>query len=292
MVSLILVGDHLLPVPDLQTAWPGRPPGWRDRLLVFFRQRKWRGFITLYAILKRPGARKEIQFVTRYGSQFFLVPTDVIDSCAIADGFYESEVIEAIRPAIDPGSIVWFVGANFGLHAITVKVLQPAARIICFEPNPCMGARLLENADLNAMPVELFALALSDHTGSAEFFANASGNPGMSTLYPAATGRYDDRFHVALDTGGRLLAENLAPFPRAMVIDVEGAEVEVLRGFGAALADPRLERLVFEAEIGLLSMGPDHPILSLLRAAAFLKIERLERNEHTAHTLSNFLAQR
>jgi hypothetical protein len=77
-----------------------------------------------------------------------------------------------------------------------------------------------------------------------------------------------------------------------MVIDVEGAEVEVLRGFGAALADPRLERLVFEAEIGLLSMGVEHPILSLLRGAAFSKIERLERSEHTAHALTNFLARR
>ena len=277
--------DPLIPAP-------GRPPAWRDRLLGLFRRRNWRGFTRLYDLLKPPGGRREIRFATRYGSQFLLVPWDGVDTYTIAEGFYESEVLEAIRPVLEPGSVVWFVGANFGLHAITAKVIQPGARIVCFEPNPRMGARLLENADLNAVQVELYALALADRTGSATFFANASGNPGMSTLHPVSGACYDDRFNVALDTAGRLLAENIAPFPHAMVIDVERAELEVLRGFGSALADSRLERLVFEADNELLSAETGHPVLSLLRGAGLTKIERLKRNEHTAHGLSNFLARR
>jgi FkbM family methyltransferase len=279
-------------VRDALIPGPGQPPGWRDHLLALFRRKNWRGFTRLYDLLKPPGGRREIRFVTRYGSQFFLVPWDVVDVYTIVEGFYESEVIEAIRPELEPGSVVWFVGANFGLHAITAKLIQPAARVVCFEPNPRMGARLLENADLNAVQVELFALALADRTGCAMFFANASGNPGMSTLHPVSGACYDDRFNVALDTAERLLAENIAPFPRAMVIDVEGAELEVLRGLGRALADPRLERLVFEADNELLSAGNEHSLLSLLRDADLTKIERLNRNEHTAHALSNYLARR
>ena len=270
----------------------GRPPGWRDRLLAYHRRRGWRGFTRLLDLLKPPGGRREIRFVTRYGTQFLLVPWDVVDSHTIAEGFYESEVIEAVRPALQPGSVVWFIGANFGLHAITAKVLEPACRIVCFEPNPRMGARIMENAELNAVAVELYALALADRTGSATFFANASGNPGMSTLHPVAGGAYDDRYTVAVDTAARLLAQGGAPFPRAVVLDVEGAELEVLRGFGDALADPRLECLVFEAENGLLEAGPGPALPELLGGAGFNHIERLTRREHTAHALSNFLAQR
>jgi FkbM family methyltransferase len=210
----------------------------------------------------------------------------------IAEGFYESEVLEAVRPALVPGAVLWVVGANFGLHAIPAKMLHPEVTVVAFEPSPTMAARLLENCELNAVIIDLHVFALADRGGAWPFFANASGNPGMSTLHPVAQFPYDHRFTVATLTAADVLQRGLAPAPTVLILDVEGAETEVLNGFGATLGDRRLVRVIFEAENELLAASVEPPILRLLRAGGFSRFERLARHEHTAHTLSNFLALR
>src|SRR5882724_147059 len=172
----------------------GEPPGWRDRLLIIFRRRGGRGFVRLYNLLKPVGARRALRTVTRYGSQFFLTPWDSVDSHALAEGFYESEVLEVVRPALGPGAVLWVVGANFGLHAVTAKFLHPAAAVVAFEPSPAMGARIIENCELNNVKIELHAYALAAAAGALPFFANASGNPGMSTLHPVDAFNFDHKF--------------------------------------------------------------------------------------------------
>ena len=83
--------------------------------------RGWRGFARLYGLLKPAGGRRALRASTRYGSQFFLEPFDNVDSHVLAEGFYESEVLEAVRPVLGRGAVLWVVGANFGLHAVTAS---------------------------------------------------------------------------------------------------------------------------------------------------------------------------
>jgi FkbM family methyltransferase len=274
------------PAPDKIPALP-----WRDRLLALWKRRGWRGYLTLTRHLKPSKGHEELRTVTRYGSQFYLHPGDVVDRHVILEGFYESEVLEAIRPALHAGSVLWVVGANFGLHAVTAKYLHPHCRVIAFEPLPAMSSRLAEHCTLNGVNVELHAYALSDRTGALPFYAAASGNPGMSTLHPVARCSYDQRFTVATYAAAEVIDRGLAPPPTAMIVDVEGAETEVLRGLGRHLTDPTLTHVVFEAENEILAQGARHPLLHLLREAGF-SVTRLQRNEATAHGCSNFLATR
>ena len=270
---------------------PGKPPGWRDRIIVLFRRRRWRGFVRLYDLFKPTSARRALRTVTRYGSQFHLVPWDSVDTHIVAEGFYESEVLEAVRPALEPGAVLWVVGANFGLHAITAKYLHPDATVIAFEPSPAMGARLIEICELNQVKIELHAYALAASSGALPFFANASGNPGMSTLHPEDQRNFDHRFVVATLTASEVIGRNLAPAPTVMIVDAEGAETEVLRGLGAWLATPSLQMLVFEAPNDFLTSREPSDLHALVTEAGF-SLRKLERNEHTAHTLSNFAACR
>ena len=270
---------------------PGRPPGWRDRLLTLFRRRNWRGFIRLYDLLKPISSRRSLRVVTRYGSQFFLTPWDSVDTHVISEGFYESEVLEAVRPALGPGAALWVVGANFGLHAVTAKCLHPETRVVAFEPSPAMAARILENCELNDLTLDLHAYALADRTTMLPFFANASGNPGMSTLHPVAQFAYDQRFMVATNSAAEVIGRGLAPPPTAMIVDAEGAETEVLCGFGSQLKAAGLRVIVFEAPNDFLTTRQPADLYALVHEAGFtLKI--LDRHEHTAHALSNFLATR
>ncbi len=220
-----------------------------------------------------------------------MVPGDSVDRHVITEGFYESEVLEAVRPYLTEDSILWVVGANFGLHAVTAKYLHPAARVVAFEPSPAIAARVMENAALNAAPVELHAYALSATSGALPFFANASGNPGMSTLNPADSFSYDQHFTVATQSAAEVIERKIAPAPTAMIVDAEGAEADVLRGFGRHLASPTLRVVVLETATDFLATQQPADLYALLRDAGFT-IRILERHEHTAHSLSNFVAVR
>jgi FkbM family methyltransferase len=214
-----------------------------------------------------------------------------VDSHVIAEGFYESEVLEAVRPYLGSGAVLWVVGANFGLHAITAKHLHPDTLVVAFEPAPAMAARLLESCALNGLSVDLHAYALSDRAGAFPFYANASGNPGMSTLHPVRHFHYDQRYSVATLTAAAVVEHGLAPPPTALIVDVEGAEAEVLRGFGPHLENARLRALVCEAPNEFLVSKEPTDLYALLQGAGF-RLQLLPRREKTAHTLSNFVATR
>ncbi len=272
--------DPIIPVPT-----------WRDRLLVAIRRRGWRGFVRLYNLFKPAAGRRELHAVTRYGSHFFLTPWDSVDSHVLAEGFYESEVLEAVRPLLGPGAVLWVVGANFGLHAVTAKFLHADVPVVAFEPSPAMGARIIENCELNGVKIDLHAYALSSTVGALPFFANASGNPGMSTLYPVDTFTYDHKFVVAMLTADDVITRGLAPAPTVMIVDAEGAETEVLRGFGARLTASSLRLLVFEAANDFLVTHEPADLYAVLVGAGF-SLRMLERQERTGHNLSNFVAER
>jgi FkbM family methyltransferase len=270
------------------TKTPALP--WRDRLLAFWRRRGWRGYLTLVRWLKPPGGA-ELCVTTRYGSRFYVRPSDEVDRRVLFEGFYESEVLEAVRPALRAGSVLWVVGANFGLHAITAKLLHPDCRVIAFEPLPAMSARLIEHCALNGVGIDLVSTALGERQGVLPFSVNASGNPGASTLHPTDAERFDYRMLVAVERADALIEGAGLPAPTAMIVDAERAELEVLRGLGRHLAEPALTHVVFEAENEMLALIPPHPLAQLLRDAGFA-LTRLQRNEHTAHGCSNFLAAR
>ena len=266
-------------------------PAWRDRLLALFRRRGWRGFPKLHHWLKPAGARRELLTRTRYGSQFYLNPSDGIDTHVLLEDFYESEVLEAVRPVLAPGAVLWVVGANFGLHAVTAKYLYPDATVVAFEPSPAMAARLLEHCELNGVKLDLHAYALSDHADALPFYANTSGNPGMSTLHPVVTFNYGQRFIVATLDAATVIERGLAPAPTALIVDAEGAEAEVLRGFGRHLSAPTLRAVVFETGNDFLATREPADLHALVTGAGFSS-RALIRNERTAHNLSNFLATR
>jgi len=267
------------------------PVPWPDRLLTLWYRRRWRGLHGLWRLLRGSPTQGTIIVGTAYGSRFALHPFDCIDGCVIDEGFYESEVLEAVRPDLTPGAVLWVVGANFGLHAVTAKFLCPEALVVAFEPAPAMAARVYTNCALNRVTVDVHAYALFDRSTQLPLFANVAGNPGMSTMFPLDELGYDQRLVVATRTAAEVVADRLAPLPTAMIVDVEGAEVAVLRGLGGHLADPRLHVLVFEASNDFLVAGQPAELRELLLGAGF-QIRKLQRREHTAHALSNFVAVR
>lgn len=123
------------------------------------------------------------------------------------------------------------------------------------------------------------------------FYANDSGNPGSSTLHPVEGAAYEHRFHVGVSTAKSVSDAGMAPPPDILLVDAEGAEAEIMAGFGAHLSRPALRRVVFEAPNDFLEARQPAILHGLVINAGFV-VEPLIRRENTAHSLSNFLGQR
>ena len=200
----------------------------------------------------------------------------------LRDGYYESEVLNAIIQNLEPNGILWDVGGNIGLHAITAKAMRPGAEVLCFEPSPAIVGTLLCNNRLNGGGVSIVTAALSDRTGVQTLHVAGDGNTGISTLSPWPQVSYASVVMVQAVEGDKLIGMGL-PAPTVLKIDVEGHEKYVLRGMRQILS--RASAVVFEDVPGASEAK------SLLMDAGFL-VTKLDRQESTAHDLENFVALR
>jgi FkbM family methyltransferase len=258
-----------------------------DRVLAAYYRRKLRGFHALY----RLAGKQSILAQTRYGSVFALDPYEYIDGIVLHEGYYESEVFDALRPYLRPGVVFWDVGACFGLHAVTAKLIAPELEVHAFEPNPHSHLRLTANAAANGVDVHAWPYALGDCGGEGTLHHMASGNVGMSTLTPWDESRYDKTLTVKVVTAKSLIAAGEAPLPNVIKIDVEGGESLALAGFGDLLGHPQLRVIVLEGRADL-HLSPEKDVLGRHLVGAGFHLRSLRRNEQTGHPLANFLAEK
>lgn len=262
------------------------PPSLTDRFLAFWARRRWRGFLTLRRLLRRPA----IDVTARHGAVFTLHPEEYIDRIVLLEGFYEPEVLAALRPHLTPGAVLWDIGANFGLHATSAALVAPGIQVHAFEPNPVTFARLEAHARRNGTAIRCWPLALADHDGTGTLHVNA-GNPGMTTLTPWSEAQYTSQVEVRLARADTLITGGELPAPHVIKLDVEGGEAGVLAGFGERLRDPALRAVVFETRADLLDDPARCPAARLLQAAGF-RFQALVHAASSTHTLNNFVALR
>lgn len=171
-------------------------------------------------------------------------------------GVYDLAVVEILLRLADPKLLAVDAGANIG--AMTGALAARAGEVWAFEPHPDVHRRLVANvarfAGLSGFaPCRVFDSALSDTDGEGrlEVPDGFGENQGLARLAP--TGGVPIRT-VRLDTllGDRDLG--------VLKVDVEGHELNVLRGTAAALAAGRVRHVVFEDHVGAHS-----PVRDFLR---------------------------
>jgi FkbM family methyltransferase len=164
----------------------------------------------------------------------------------------ETEVENAFLGLLHPGDVVYDVGANIGWYSLlAAKRVGPAGKVVAFEPTPVNLAHISENAAGNGFRnVMTIPMAVTDRNGWATFLKKGSLEGRLDRDDTAAqAARRSAREHrhgatalvpvVALDTW---IAETGHRPPDVLKIDVEGAEVGVLRGMAQTLqsAKPKL----------------------------------------------------
>ena len=136
------------------------------------------------------------------------------------------------------------VGAHIGMYAIrAAHELEGRGRVLAFEPNPAARAQLAENVALNGCEnVIVSEAAVSDEVGNALLHVPTTEDPSFSSLEP---GRFaeGEPVDVEMTTLDAAVAEH-GLRPSFVKVDVEGVELEVVRGARDTLARDRPTLLV------------------------------------------------
>jgi len=147
------------------------------------------------------------------------------------------------------------VGANIGVYALPWAAMHPDATVHCFEPNAEVRRRLARNVALNRLAgrIQLHPEALSDRTGTATLFGSDDMSSLNSGVYGASGRTAPSEVPLA-----RLDDAVSIEGPRVSLIkvDVQGHELEVLRGAGALISHHR-PVLILEHEDNLFFLASE-----------------------------------
>jgi FkbM family methyltransferase len=183
----------------------------------------------------------------------------------------EAEFVDRVLDCIRPGDTLFDVGAFTGYFTLVMGLRTGrGGKVVAFEPNPISFASLSELVALNRdrlPPVVLYNAAVADRTGTAAF--------GLSRV-DSSLAAMSETVEVPLVT---LDSTGLAP--DFMKIDVEGYEMQVLRGAGQALKSARGLGIEFHPRKALEATGDTFEIFDgFLRDRGFAERYRHVPEKH------------
>lgn len=190
---------------------------------------KWRLALRSINWVRHLGPRMGKRMVrTKQGFRMLLYLNDWVDQHIFATGEFEPEVVAIVSSLIKPGSCAIDIGANVGYFSLLFAQLAgPFGKVIAFEPQPDVHARLLQNLSLNPrLTVSMRSEAVSDSQGYVAFYCGSDDHSGIASLRARA-----DAAAVVNVTTARL--DDILNFDNRIdlvKIDVEGAEHRVIDG--------------------------------------------------------------
>jgi FkbM family methyltransferase len=190
-----------------------------------------------WQIRQRLTSRPRIMALTR-GTRLAVHPREGLTGYWYV-GYPDYEEMMFLEHFLRPGDVFYDVGANAG--ALSVFAAALGCEVFAFEPVPETFRRLMENVELNMPHCSILPLNIA--LGSAE------GRLRMTTGF--GTGNHIVQPHegsvsVEVDVSTLDLLTETYPAPTFLKVDVEGHELEVIKGAGALLDSPVLAGLMLE----------------------------------------------
>lgn len=227
-------------------------------------------------------ARYPILFRDRHDLEYLLYPDQNAEVYLANDGNYEVGETKFCLSQIQPGMIAFDVGANIGLYALLfAKCVGPAGRVHAFEPEPENFRRLTVNLAINrfenvtANPSAVFA---SSQAVTLNIYPDAFhswhslGRPALpDPERPGEIVRPETQLIVPAVSLDDYCAEHGVERIDFLKIDVEGAELDVLRGARGLLARGAVGAIQFEVslpQITSLGRAPGE-VFDFLRGLGF-----------------------
>jgi FkbM family methyltransferase len=171
---------------------------------------------------------------------------------------YEPELVALVREHFDPERDAIDVGANIGLYSALLSSLAPSRRVLAIEPTPSALHYLRRNLERNRCTnVTVFEGVVSDEAGRVTLEL-IPGREEYSTLgaivHPSVANQSTQRVDVDASTIDALVTSREL-VPGFIKIDVEGAELKVLRGAMSTLGTHRPVILCELSDLLLATLG-------------------------------------
>lgn len=154
----------------------------------------------------------------------------------------EPSVIGAIRSHLKPGDVFVDAGANIGVYSVLAsKLVGQNGIVISFEMMPETASILRDHLSRNQCEnATVIQGALSDVPGKIVTAYSGGDKHGQSSIIHKGSG-----IEVSVET--KTLEMELHDLPRVqlMKMDLEGAELQALKGLGNAIS--KIDAIIFEA---------------------------------------------
>jgi FkbM family methyltransferase len=145
-------------------------------------------------------------------------------------GRTEASVQQVLAEHLKPGMVFYDLGATIGLFSLLAsRLVGSIGKVFSFEPDPVTALRLRRNIERNGSPnIVVIEAGVGSATGMFTFFFADTSSPdrGVGRFALGGEDGAGQRLQCyALDDFVREF-----PHPDAIKCDVEGAELEVIRG--------------------------------------------------------------
>ncbi len=151
-------------------------------------------------------------------------------------GTYEVALLESVGKLIQPGWVVYDVGANVGyLTVLFAKLTGKNGKVYAFEPLPANIERLVKNVEANDVKEQVIVCpyAIGDRRDEVVFYLGNSDDTGkVETIVTAnekETKENKDKLIVEMITLDEFAEQNTDHYPQLIKMDIEGAEVLAIK---------------------------------------------------------------
>jgi FkbM family methyltransferase len=220
------------------------------------------------------GVRSLSYVRSRYGPYILNTPGDrTFDLCAGGYGnFISDAIVECDKPFV-----FLDIGANLGIFSLLAAQNPHCSSIVSIEPIPRTFEILIKNLDRNGVRFARPVLGAVFCSGENHVWLSYSPNhSGMSRIVESP----ESAIRASIVTSAMLDERVVGSGMVAVKIDVEGAELEVVRALRQTTFFHRIDRIIIEISESNLGVGRRFELLSLLDKEGFRERSRSGTPRH------------